>query len=395
MNMKKEGVSRGSIDFTTSFNSGVEVIQNLSSIGTSLDATKQALGVVSAVSEAVKPFIPLISISQSEIDQKSLKEDLDGMTEFLDKIHGGIVDNNHQINTVLEEVLIIKGQMDSIDKNTPYNENPIKPAQISPAELGDTMYPKKGDRRGKPPYIFKKILKKAGSVDVACKVVSIPSEKEKPQDYQKMDKNYKSKIAKFDYARHTDGVTSDVKNITEVIHWLAPEKLRFGPRQRYNFKCEIFSFGMLLWELAFERVPYEKWDMSKVREYVLAGGRENIQFGEADDETKNLQEDYAKIIKGAWEDDPSIRSSLQFVFFQLNGLYSQYPPPVAGARLHPQKTIDFDGSLRGGKKPVSVSDEGSSKQLDVLFQSDKITQIMTLDDADAGIWLLANKKTHR
>ncbi|CAJ0866324.1 805_t:CDS:1, partial [Entrophospora sp. SA101] len=62
MNMKKEGVSRGSIDFTTSFNSGVEVIQNLSSIGTSLDATKQALGVVSAVSEAVKPFIPLISI---------------------------------------------------------------------------------------------------------------------------------------------------------------------------------------------------------------------------------------------------------------------------------------------------------------------------------------------
>ncbi|CAJ0832249.1 16145_t:CDS:2, partial [Entrophospora sp. SA101] len=304
MNMKKEGVSRGSIDFTTSFNSGVEVIQNLSSIGTSLDATKQALGVVSAVSEAVKPFIPLISIvtilageiiqvyenaqynkkicnvfidrveaaqlsvkalqrrkeenvkafqdeiyyknfvrftevlrkvkdflesisqlhgykkylhannvkekfksltkefdgvmndlhftltvsaqSQSEIDQKSLKEDLDGMTEFLDKIHGGIVDNNHQINTVLEEVLIIKGQMDSIDKNTPYNENPIKPAQISPAELGDTMYPKKGDRRGKPPYIFKKILKKAGSVDVACKVVSIPSEKEKPQDYQKV-----------------------------------------------------------------------------------------------------------------------------------------------------------------------------------------------------------------
>src|SRR5688572_4045022 len=62
MNIKKEGVPRGSIDVTGSFNSVVEVVQNTSSIGTSLDAAKQVLGVVSAVSEAVKPFIPLIGI---------------------------------------------------------------------------------------------------------------------------------------------------------------------------------------------------------------------------------------------------------------------------------------------------------------------------------------------
>ncbi|CAJ0762156.1 5041_t:CDS:2, partial [Entrophospora sp. SA101] len=163
-----------------------------------------------------------------------------------------------------------------------------------------------------------------------------------------IDKNRKVKIAKFDYARHTTGVTTDMKNATEVVHWMAPEKLRFGPRQSYNFKCEIF------------RVPYEKWDMSKIRSYVLDGSRENIQFSDqVDDETKNLQQGYAKIIRGAWEDDPLLRSSLQNIFLQLDRLCSKYPSSLIEKKLglYPSKYIDFDGSLRGDKKPVSVSDE--------------------------------------
>ncbi len=55
-----------------------------------------------------------------------------------------------------------------------------------------------------------------------------------------MDKNRKSKIAKFDYARHTNSATSDMKDMTTVVHWLAPEKLKYGPKQSYTFKCEIF-----------------------------------------------------------------------------------------------------------------------------------------------------------
>ncbi|CAJ0876161.1 8324_t:CDS:2, partial [Entrophospora sp. SA101] len=236
-------------------------------------------------------FTPTVSAQrQSEIDQQSLMEDLNA-------IHGNIVDNKQQLNTALQEVLIIKGQIDSMDsnENVQPNDNPIKAAQISPTMLEDPKYPKKTDRRGKPPYIFKKILNY--SIDVACKAVTIPDEKGDPQGYQKaqaqftilgklhdsdniikfygfstidvrmaleichgltflhtcsilhhdircdnimIDKNRKVKIAKFDYARHTTGVTTDMKNATEVVHWMAPEKLRFGPRQSYNFKCEIF-----------------------------------------------------------------------------------------------------------------------------------------------------------
>jgi hypothetical protein len=29
---------------------------------------------------------------------------------------------------------------------------------------------------------------------------------------------------------------------------------------QYNQKCEVYSFGMLLWEIAEERIPYEDTD---------------------------------------------------------------------------------------------------------------------------------------
>jgi hypothetical protein len=39
---------------------------------------------------------------------------------------------------------------------------------------------------------------------------------------------------------------------------------------------------MLLWELVFERKPYEDMDFEKISEYVISGGREKIQFDKID-----------------------------------------------------------------------------------------------------------------
>ncbi|CAJ0750710.1 14589_t:CDS:2, partial [Entrophospora sp. SA101] len=485
----------------------VEVSQTVSSMSTisSLEATKQVLNVVGTVGEAIKPFLPLIDIvtqlhgyksflnenivkekfeslpkdfdsvmndlhftpivsaqRQSEIDQQSLKEDL-----ILETIHGGILDNNKQLSMVLQEILIIKDQMDLLDynKNVKSNDNPFKAAQISPTELEDPMYPKETDSRGRPGHILKKkILKKnAGSIDVACKADAI-TEVDYPENYQKrqaeliilgklnnlhniskfyglstidgqqvmvlewaelgtlkdvyekydigwcakvdialeiccgltflhsclilhrnircdsilMDKNCKPKITKIYYVPFHHFDYPDPIDRWEGVHWQAPEKFRFGPRQPYNFKCDIFSFGMLLWELAFEKVHYKKWELSKIREYVLDGGRENIQFDETDDMTQNLQQDYAKIIRGAWEDDPLLRSSLQNIFLQLNHLHLQHPSSHTETGLFPLKNIE---SLKQGQKPISVSEEDSGSQSNKPPQAALITQIMTLGEA--------------
>jgi len=58
---------------------------------------------------------------------------------------------------------------------------------------------------------------------------------------------------------------------------------------------------MLLWELAFEKLPYEHWDTNKIKEHVLANKRESIAFCKAIPDIQKIQKQYAKIIvSGKW-----------------------------------------------------------------------------------------------
>ena len=55
-----------------------------------------------------------------------------------------------------------------------------------------------------------------------------------------MTSRLEPKITNFEYARLTTDGTSNLNNITEIVHWLAPEKLRNANTQLYNMKCEVF-----------------------------------------------------------------------------------------------------------------------------------------------------------
>ncbi len=68
---------------------------------------------------------------------------------------------------------------------------------------------------------------------------------------------------------------------------------------------------MLLWELAFERIPYEHWNLLQVKDYVLDNKREKITFGRTSPE---LQQNYAKIIVSGK------RSIYIYIYILLNDL---------------------------------------------------------------------------
>ncbi len=139
------------------------------------------------------------------------------------------------------------------------------------------------------------------------------------------------KLCNFKFAREINAVTSQIDDMNAIIHWLAPEKLSScldpDPRnsqkkqERYTIQCEIFSFGMLLWELAFEKIPYEHMSMVEVQKYVSKGGRENLDFGLT---TRQIQEGYGEIIKLAWQQEPSLRPGIQSLFNILQELYQKY-----------------------------------------------------------------------
>ena len=51
------------------------------------------------------------------------------------------------------------------------------------------------------------------------------------------------------------------------------------------------SFGMLLWELAFQKFPYKDWEVSQIQEHVLKGGRETLNS------SLTVEKKFGKIIK--------------------------------------------------------------------------------------------------
>ena len=62
----------------------------------------------------------------------------------------------------------------------------------------------------------------------------------------------------------------------------APEILReiTGNKIKYDTKCEVYSFGMLLWEIAECKLPYEQFeDFLELTRKVVGGYRENFTPG--------------------------------------------------------------------------------------------------------------------
>ncbi len=73
--------------------------------------------------------------------------------------------------------------------------------------------------------------------------------------------NETAKLANFKLNRLD--TSNKQKTNLDHIRYCAPELLRRDQYQ-YNHKCEVYSFGILLWEIAEARIPYEGHDILKI-----------------------------------------------------------------------------------------------------------------------------------
>ncbi|KAF6163032.1 hypothetical protein GIB67_004216 [Kingdonia uniflora] len=88
--------------------------------------------------------------------------------------------------------------------------------------------------------------------------------------------------------------------------WMAPEVLRNEPS---NEKCDVYSFGVILWELATLRMP---WNGMNPMQVVGAVGFQNRRLEIPED----IDPTVAQIISDCWQSDPNLRPS----FLQLMSL---------------------------------------------------------------------------
>ncbi|KAF3972075.1 hypothetical protein CMV_004380 [Castanea mollissima] len=120
-----------------------------------------------------------------------------------------------------------------------------------------------------------------------------------------VDKNWNVKVCDFGLSRLKHNTFLSSKSTAGTPEWMAPEVLRNEPS---NEKCDVYSFGVILWELATLRLP---WSGMNPMQVVGAVGFQNRRL----DIPKEVDPLVARIIWECWQTDPNLRPS----FFQLTG----------------------------------------------------------------------------
>ncbi|KDP23616.1 hypothetical protein JCGZ_23449 [Jatropha curcas] len=114
-----------------------------------------------------------------------------------------------------------------------------------------------------------------------------------------VDKNWTVKVCDFGLSRLKHNTFLSSKSTAGTPEWMAPEVLRNEPS---NEKCDVYSFGVILWELATLRLP---WSGMNPMQVVGAVGFQNRRL----EIPKDVDPLVARIIWECWQTDPNLRPS--------------------------------------------------------------------------------------
>ncbi|XP_050143084.1 serine/threonine-protein kinase EDR1-like isoform X1 [Malus sylvestris] len=125
-----------------------------------------------------------------------------------------------------------------------------------------------------------------------------------------VDKNWNVKVGDFGLSRLKHNTFLSSKSTAGTPEWMSPEVLR---NENSNEKCDVFSFGVILWELATLKLP---WSGMNPMQVVGAVGFQNRRL----EIPKELDPLVARIIWECWQTEPNLRPSFSELTVALKPL---------------------------------------------------------------------------
>ncbi|XP_057491203.1 serine/threonine-protein kinase STY13-like [Actinidia eriantha] len=125
-----------------------------------------------------------------------------------------------------------------------------------------------------------------------------------------LDKTRTVKIADFGVARVEASNPNDMTGETGTLGYMAPEVLNGNP---YNRKCDVYSFGICLWEIYCCDMPYPDLSFSEVTAAVV---RQNLR----PEIPRCCPSSFANVMKRCWDANPDKRPEMGEVVSMLEAI---------------------------------------------------------------------------
>lgn len=125
-----------------------------------------------------------------------------------------------------------------------------------------------------------------------------------------VDKNWIVKVCDFGLSRMKNSTFLSSRSTAGTAEWMAPEVLRNEPSDE---KCDVYSYGVVLWELCTMQQP---WGGMNAMQVVGAVGFQHRRLEIPDD----MDPVIADIIRRCWDTDPKLRPTFAEIMATLKPL---------------------------------------------------------------------------
>ncbi|KAI1313052.1 Nuclear receptor sub 2 group C member 2 [Mortierella claussenii] len=151
-----------------------------------------------------------------------------------------------------------------------------------------------------------------------------------------IDTNGSAVLSDFGSSRDSE-VISSREHINRMTY-LAPERLSKSG-SRYSAECDIYSLGMVFWEISSGRPPFEDLlTPQNIQQGALTSLAQNIVAGRRERTVKGIDPVFENLYTRCWDPNPSERPSINWIIQMLGALLKQ--PPSALFRQMEELGID-------------------------------------------------------
>jgi serine/threonine protein kinase len=169
-----------------------------------------------------------------------------------------------------------------------------------------------------------------------------------------LDMNFRAKLADFGLSTlKTSSASTTAGGFKGTVLWSAPELFKRGAKA--NTASDIYSLGMILWELVSRQIPFADAATPAIAmDWVKSGEQENIPTG--------TPEDFKALILDCWDKDPAKRPQADAVAKRLDTLWqSEQKKPPASPK-------DLSGIPPGSPKPAEAAGSNDEEMKKLLSE---------------------------